>query len=252
MQLRLPGRRGATAPAPPRERTQHPGKTALWLLGGAVVIWGIMCLLGLLLTHVLEHTGFHHADLGTNRWFVRHRVPFLNDVAAFGTGMAETLTVIVATAVLVIVLRWRTGRWYEAIALVVSVVGEVAIFLCVTLIVPQRRPPVHRLDPAPPTSSYPSGHTGASIALYCCLALIILWLYSDRGWARALAVVLFCVPVFVGLSRIYMGMHYPSDVLAGAILSTLWLSLVATTLLPRRPASERVARRSPRRALGRS
>ncbi len=166
MQLRLPHRRSPAGPKPPADRTQHPGKVALWLLGGAVVIWGLMCLLGLLLTHVLEHTAFHHADLGTNRWFASHRVPFLNDVAAFGTGMAQTLTVILITAVLVVVLRWRTGRWYEAIVLVTSVVGEVAIFLCVTLIVPQRRPPVHRLDPAPPTSSYPSGHTGASIALY--------------------------------------------------------------------------------------
>ncbi|HEX9066175.1 MAG TPA: phosphatase PAP2 family protein [Streptosporangiaceae bacterium] len=249
---RLPHHRDTTAPAPPQDRTSHPARTALWLLGGAIVIWGIMCLLGLLLTHVLEHTGFHHADLGTNRWFVGHRVPFLNDVAGIGTGMAETVTVVVIAAVLVGVLRWRTGRWYEAMVLVVSVVGEVAIFICVTLIVPQRRPPVHRLDAAPPTSSYPSGHTGASIALYCCLALIILWLYSDRGWARAVAVLLFCVPAYVGLSRIYMGMHYPSDVVAGALLSSLWLSLVATTLLPRRSAAQRARGQSRRRVLGHS
>ncbi len=253
MHPRLPHRqRTTTVNQPPADRTEHPWTTALWLLAGAVVIWGFMCLLGLLLTHVLEHTVFHHADLGTNRWFAHHRVAFLNDVAAVGTGMAETVTVIAATAVLTGVLRWRTGRWYEAIVLVTSVVGEVVIFLCVTLVVPQRRPPVHRLDPAPPTSSYPSGHTGASIALYCCLALVVLWLYSDRGWARALAAVLFCVPAFVGLSRVYMGMHYPSDVLAGALLSALWLSLVAATLLPRRPASQRVRRRSPRRALNHS
>ncbi|MGI9005832.1 MAG: phosphatase PAP2 family protein [Streptosporangiaceae bacterium] len=247
-----PHRRSTTGPKPPADRTRHPAKVALWLVGGAIVIWGVMCLLGLLLTHVLEHSAFHHADLGTNRWFVAHRDSPLNLVATVGTDMAETVTVIAATAVLAGLLRWRTGRWYEAIVLLVSVVGEVAIFLGVTLIVPQRRPPVHRLDPAPPTSSYPSGHTGASIALYCCLALIVLWLYSDRGWATALAVVLFCVPVFVGLARIYMGMHYPSDVLAGALLSSLWLSLVVTTFLPRKPVAQRLARRSPRRALGHS
>lgn len=252
MPLRPSPRRASTPPRPPRDRTQHPGKVTLWLLAGAIVIWGVMCLLGLLLTHVLEHTAFGHADLGTNRWFAHHRIAFLNDVAAFGTGMAETLTVVVATAVLAGVLRWRTGRWYEAIVIMVSVVGEVAIFLCVTLIVPQHRPPVHRLDPAPPTSSYPSGHTGASIALYCCLGLLVLWLYSDRGWARALAMVLFFVPVFVGLSRIYMGMHYPSDVLAGALLAALWLSVVAITFLPRRIASWRASGRSPSRALGHS
>jgi membrane-associated phospholipid phosphatase len=248
MQRRQLHRQDTTVPEPPRDRVRHPGKTALWLTGGAIVIWGLLCLVGLLLTQVLERTAFHHADLGANRWFVSHRVPFLNHVAAFGTGMAQTLTVIVATAVLAGLLRWRTGRWYEAIVLVISVVGEVAIFLGVTLIVPQRRPPVPRLDPAPPTSSYPSGHTAASIALYCCLALVVLWLYGDRGWARALAVVLFCVPVFVGISRVYMGEHYPSDVVAGALLSVLWLSLVASMLLPRRPTPRRALSRTPRRA----
>ena len=251
MHLRLPSSRSAAVPEPPADRVRHPGQAALWLLAGAIVIWGLMCLLGLLLTRVLEHTAFHHTDLGANRWFVHHRVAFLNDVAAFGTGLAQTLTVIVITAVLIGVLRWRTGRWYEAIVLVISVAGEVAIFLCATLIVPQRRPPVHRLDPAPPTSSYPSGHTAASIALYCCLALIVLWLYSGRGWARALAVAGFCVPVFVGLSRVYMGEHYPSDVVAGALLGGLWLSLVAVILLPGdRP--QRARGRSPSRVLGRS
>ncbi|HUZ55358.1 MAG TPA: hypothetical protein VMU94_22870 [Streptosporangiaceae bacterium] len=76
--------------------------------------------------------------------------------------MAQTLTVVAVTAVAALVLRWQRKRWYESIVLVTAIGGELLIFLAVTAVVSQRRPPVHRLDPAPTTSSCPSGHTGAA------------------------------------------------------------------------------------------
>lgn len=216
----------------------------MWLLGGAIVIWGVMSLIGLLLTHVIDRGSVHAADLGVNQWFVHQRTSFWNDVTAFGTGMAETITVIVVTAVAALILRWRTRRWYEAIMLITSIVGELLIFLGTTAIVPQRRPEVPRLDPAPPTSSYPSGHTAAAVCLYGCLAILLLWLLSGRPAAKVIAILLFCVPVFVAFSRVYRGMHYPSDVLAGALLGAMWLSLVTRIYLPHRPWGREGARQA--------
>jgi membrane-associated phospholipid phosphatase len=83
-----------------------------------------------------------------------------------------------------------------------------------------------------PTSSFPSGHTAAAVALYGCIAILVFWIYSRRPATRVAVVVLCCIPV-VGMSRLYRGMHYPSDVLAGALTGGLWLPLVITTLLPR-------------------
>ena len=99
-----------------------------------------------------------------------------------------------------------------------------------TATVPQRRPPVHRLQPAPPTSSYPSGHTAAAVALYCCVAVVILMIYARHPVARIVAGVLFLVPAFVACARLYLGEHYPSDVIAGALLGVLWLTHVFRTL----------------------
>jgi membrane-associated phospholipid phosphatase len=243
MHLRTASPRRHGPVSPPWKQADDRWTLALWLLCGAIVIWGAISLLGLLLTHVVDRGSVHKADLGVNEWFAHQRTSFWNDATAFGTGMAETITVLIITVVAVLVLRWLTKRWYEAIILVTSIVGELAIFLATTAIVPQRRPTVHKLDVAPPTSSYPSGHTAAAVCLYGCLAILLLWLYAGRPGAKIMAVVLFCVPVFVALSRVYRGMHYPSDVLAGALLGVLWLWLVTRTFLPHRPSGRGAARK---------
>jgi undecaprenyl-diphosphatase len=80
------------------------------------------------------------------------------------------------------------------------------------------RPLVPRLDSTPPTSSYPSGHTAASIALYVGLAIII-WSLVRSTTVRAITwIVAVAIPVLVGISRLYRGMHHLTDVLASVLL----------------------------------
>jgi membrane-associated phospholipid phosphatase len=241
-QPRAPASRAHAGVVPARPHPVGDRKVvALRLVGGAVVLWGLLCLLGELLTHVLNTGAFHHADLGVDVWFAQHRSGGWNDITYVGTTMAQTDTAIIVTAVVVLFLRWRLGRWYESLVLVTVMIGELAVFFCVTEIVRRPRPPVHRLDMAPPTSSFPSGHTAAATALYGGIALLLLWIYGRRRSTRIAAVVLFCVPVFVAFCRLYRGMHYPTDVLAGAVTGGLWLLLVMTTLLPGRPAARHPA-----------
>ncbi len=238
--LEAPSRRrhGGTAVIAP-----HPvgGKktVALRLAGGAFAIWGVMTLLGLLLTHVLNKGPVHAADLGVDRWFAAHRTGLRNSITYAGTTMAQTVTAIAVAAVVVLLLRWRLGRWYESLVMITVMAGELLIFLCVTLVVHRPRPPVVRLEAAPETSSFPSGHTAAAVALYGCIAILVLWIYGRRPATRAVVAVLCCIPVIVGLSRLYRGMHYPSDVLAGALTGGLWLLIVITTLLPQRSSRPR-------------
>jgi undecaprenyl-diphosphatase len=92
---------------------------------------------------------------------------------------------------------------------------------------------VPRLDVAPPTSSFPSGHTAAAVALYGCLALVLLRQMANRMLARTLAVLCFCVPVVVAVSRVYRGMHYVTDVVFGAIGGGIWLLVTVLVVLPR-------------------
>jgi membrane-associated phospholipid phosphatase len=222
-------------PAITGQRHHRGWVIALSLLAGAVTIWIVLTVLGLILTHVFDQGAVHRADLGVDIWFAHHRSPGWNSVMLFGTDLARTQTVIAVAAAAALLLRWRLKRWHESCIVIAAVAGEVLIFLAVTATVPQRRPPVPRLQAAPTTSSYPSGHTAAATALYGCLGVLLL-VYVSRPGLRWLAAVLFCIPVYVAISRLYEGEHYPSDVIAGALLGGLWLTCVLRTVPPLRGA----------------
>jgi membrane-associated phospholipid phosphatase len=252
MQLQAPARRdrrraatrrAVTRQAQPARDRRDWKAVAIRLVGGLVAIWGLIALLGLLETQVLNTGPVHRADLGVNVWLAAHRTAFWNTATLVGTTMATTVTVIAVTAAVALLLRWLVGRWHESLVLVTVMVGEIVLFLAAAETIHQNRPPVHHLDKAPPTSSYPSGHTAAAVALYGCLAVLVIWIYGRRPAARVAAAVLALIPFFVAFSRLYRGMHYPSDVVAGALLGGLWLLLVVMTLLRRQPRPRPVTRR---------
>ena len=98
--------------------------------------------------------------------------------------------------------------------------------MATTLLIDRPRPNVPQLDAAPPTSSFPSGHTAAAVCFYGSVAAIILW-HSRHRWIKVVAVVVCAaVPLTIAGSRVYRGMHYPTDVLAGVLLGAIWLTVV--------------------------
>jgi membrane-associated phospholipid phosphatase len=191
--------------------------------------------IGLLLTKVFEHDSWLTAENGINTDFVHHRTATATEVSLIGSGLGNTAAIIGALAVVAIALVLAMRQWRPSIFLVVAVAGQALVFFLVQLAVRRPRPHVHRLDGGIPTSSYPSGHTGASTALFIGSALLIAW-YVRRRWLKTLCiVVLTAVPLFVAVSRLYRGAHHLTDVLAAYVNGTITLLIAAGIVLARGP-----------------
>lgn len=238
--VRVPTRLGSTSTRahdrPFLARAGERTRTSIAVLVAVMLgVYGLTCALGLLRVHGPVPDFVNRWDIGISEWFYQDRTPTLDWLTHYGSLLADTTTCLAVATLAVIVLRLWLGRWRESLAVVVAILGELLIFLAVTATVQRDRPTVPHLDLAPPTSSFPSGHMGAAIALYGCLAVIMLRHVSPRLVAVALAAVGFAIPIVVGLSRIYRGMHYLTDVLAAVLASGMWLTFVILVLLPARP-----------------
>ena len=132
-----------------------------------------------------------------------------------------------AGLVMIIAVAWlgRRGDRPTAMALVASVIGAVAISGLLKLVFARPRPTVFPPLTVEHTYSFPSGHSIIAVALYGFLATL-LWQKRRYGWALFSAIM---IPL-IAFSRVYLGVHYPSDVLAALMLGLLWLMLVMTAL----------------------
>ncbi len=213
-----------------------PWTVAARLIGGCLGLALILCCIGWSIV-AFAPQAWLRADLNGNVWIADRRTETFDFLTRIGSGMSDTLTCIVVATVVFFVFRLWLGRWRESWTVAVAIVGELQVFLIVTALVGRDRPTVEQLDLAPPTSSFPSGHTAAAVALYGCIAVIVLRELNPRWLAILIATVCWSIPVIVALSRVYRGMHFPSDVFFGALGGAAWLAITLSTLL--------VLRRSP-------
>ncbi|MEW1841916.1 phosphatase PAP2 family protein [Nonomuraea angiospora] len=170
-------------------------------------------------------------EASVSRSLAAGRTPLWNTLTDFGSSLSDTPYIVALTAIAAIGFRLLYRRWRESIFLVAAVWGQSLIFLATTEAVGRHRPPVEHIDPAPPTSSFPSGHVSAAVAFYCGLALVLTTHVRNRAlqvliWALGIA-----APLAVALSRLYRGMHFLSDVIWGALLGAGCVVMAARAIL---------------------
>jgi membrane-associated phospholipid phosphatase len=214
------GRRLATLPG-----AGHPVWTYVCgILIAFAVIASLSIAVGLLVTTVLLHVhGVAGDDESLVRYLAHHRSSGLTDASLVGSIMAGgvALPIIAGVAALVALVG---KHWRLAAFLLFALAVESGSYRATALVVHRHRPEVHRLEKLPVDASYPSGHTAASIAVYCGIALLVTSRITNRTAQVAIWLVAALIPVFVAFSRMYRGMHHPLDVAGGVLIGIAALS----------------------------
>lgn len=175
-------------------------------------------------------------DTAVYTWLSAHVIsPSLTPAVVVFTQMSGVATLIGLTVV-ILVAACALRRWRIGVAVAVNLAVEAALNEMLKRIVARPRPPLdHRLIDEV-GFSFPSGHAMASTAFYGFLIYLVY-----RYWRRAIKwvaiVLLALVPPIVMATRVYLGVHYASDVLAGCLYSIAYLTLLSIpimklTLLP--------------------
>lgn len=160
-------------------------------------------------------------DVAVLEFFGRHRIPWLEatlvEITVLGTG--TTVFMVAGVAALFLSL---TRHRYSGALLLASTIGGLLLNAVLKLGFDRPRPQVFTWATHVASTSFPSGHAMSAAIVYGTLAYLAARLQSSRI-ARAMTLSAAALLIaLIGLSRMYLGVHYPSDVLAGIVVGLAW------------------------------
>src|SRR6478672_3958998 len=168
-------------------------------------------------------------DENVLRWIYAHHTHSLDaamiEITALGTGTVVLMIVCVAALFLTL-----TKHKYSAMLLLVATAGGLLLDLVLKLRFDRPRPHVFEWGTNAVSSSFPSGHAMSATIVYSTVAYLAARL-QKRRWARWVTMILAAILILlICSSRLYLGVHYPSDVLAGIVIGLAWAGFCMATL----------------------
>ena len=174
----------------------------------------------------------HQMDVFDNVlvWLVRYLAsPELDRamIVISGYGYGYPFGTIILVALLTLAFY---RQWLEAAGLIVSLVGEVILNLGFKNLFERSRPDLFQVVEEA-GYSFPSGHAMVSLCFYGMLAFLIA--RHIQSWRWRLVVIMLAVALAgtIGVSRVYLGVHYPTDVVAGYFAGGMWLAFCISLLM---------------------
>lgn len=182
---------------------------------------GAACFVGLSVLVSVDHgSAVHAVDRPVTIWVVHHRSSGWTAFFRGITNLGNPAVAFVGGIVLAVVTVFRS-RWTALLLLLLALVRPLASTLAKD-VVDRTRPKVPELVHTT-GASYPSGHVLAATVFWGAIPVAMLAWSAARGFVRAAAIVAACAVFVVACSRVYLGVHWLTDVVGGALLGGLLL-----------------------------
>ena len=209
------------------DRLGRQGAAAAALLAGLLAVIVMAFGFTALLDDALDGDGIAQFDKPVVAWLTTHREVRLNTtltlVTHLGDPAAQTIWVIVVCAV----CAWHSRSWLPVILGLIGGLGISVIVATEKTVVGRARPDLPFALVDSHGFSFPSGHAAgaAAVGLLCawmlCRWVVHRWAGQVAVWALAITAI-----IMIGFSRLYLGVHFVTDVLAGWLLGTAWTATV--------------------------
>jgi undecaprenyl-diphosphatase len=168
-------------------------------------------------------------DEAVMRWIGQHQSAGMQaamlEVTSLGTGTVVAMIVLVAGLFL-----WLNQHKHSAILLVVATLGGIVLNGLLKIGFDRPRPQVFKWGTTAFSSSFPSGHAMSSIIVYGTVAYLAARLQRNVASRVATFVLATIIILLICVSRLYLGVHYPSDILAGLIIGLAWAGFCMAVL----------------------
>jgi undecaprenyl-diphosphatase len=167
-------------------------------------------------------------DVAALQWLGAHHTPWLTtimtEVTPLGTGIV-VMTIVGVTAAFL----WHTEHKISAQLLLAATAGNIVLNNVLKLSFDRARPNVFEWQTHAASSSFPSGHAMSATVVYGTVAYLLARL-QKHGWSRAITLVTAIVMIaLICTTRLYLGVHYPSDVLGGIVVGLAWAAFCMAT-----------------------
>jgi undecaprenyl-diphosphatase len=178
------------------------------------------------------------------RWMERHQTPWLEALMLEVT-MLGTWIVVLSIVGIAGLFLWLTRHKYSTVLLLVATAGGIGLNNILKVGFDRPRPQVFEWGTHVASSSFPSGHAMSSAVVYITVAYLAARLQKTHFARLATLVVFGIIVATICFSRMYLGVHYPSDVAAGVTIGLSWAAFCMATL----EAIQRFAKRNAKEVL---
>jgi membrane-associated phospholipid phosphatase len=205
------------------------GYLGLQLTLGALLLLGASWLFGGIAEDVLTGDPLTLVDLQVAQWFHAHTTAPITRAMLVVTHLHDPNSMLAAVLLLALGLAWRRD-WYWLIAVGLSVPLGMGLNVLMKYAFQRARPSFDEPLLLLTTYSFPSGHVAGATLFYGVLAALLVTRVVKWRWRLLIVLTALFMVVLVALTRVYLGVHYLSDVLAAFAEAVAWLALCLTGL----------------------